>query len=199
VFFNFFDASITPGPNPAITGGSLYNDIVDHAYPVPNYLGTSIHFQLDTNPARSSAIMLNCEGSSHGVQVPEVGNVNVYTAREYIDEVEAVLFFGNCGHDHLSSLDYGLAYGYGVLTEDYQGCVGFDRQTHGGGNPPGFFQSKEMCHATSLVNGVRAASGEIIGNQVHLTGEIASSAPMSSMIMQMWGPDVDIQQFFRVI
>lgn len=197
-FFDFFNASITPGPEPLITGGGLYSDIVDHMQPYPTFIDTTARFSLDTNPSRSSAIMMTCEASVHGVTSPEVGDTNVYTARSYLEDVEAVLFFGCVGHQFQSTaFGWTPAYGFGVLTEDYQGCVAYDRRNNSGGNPAGFFQSKQLCHATSLWEGVRASSGEILnGNQVHLTGEIASSVGGNAMVMQMFGRDIDMPDMF---
>jgi hypothetical protein len=191
-----FDTTITPGVKPE--AAQTYNDVYDHMYPIPTYIGENARIVQWTSVTRASALFIACDASSHGIHSPEVAAQNVYTVREYVSEIEAVLFFGPGGYDHGTTIYPDIAYGYGVLTPDYQGCVAYDRGVNQPTDPC-YFQSREMCHATSLWNGVRACSGEINGDQVILTGEIASTASAGSCIMQAWGPEVEMQQFFRII
>lgn len=197
VFSNFFDASITPHPHPETA--NTYNDAVDHMQPYPTYIDTNARLTLDS-AHRSVSLFLDCNGYIRRVNAPDAAGTNTYNAPAYIDDIEVALFFGPGGYDHLSTLNPDCAYMYGVLTENYQGCVSFNRAINSA-NPTGFFQSKQLCYADSLFGsgGVRTASGEIQGNQVVLTGETTTAIQNHQTLMQIWGPDVPLQQFFRVL
>jgi hypothetical protein len=199
IFTNFFDTTIAPNIFPAVAAG-FFNDGYDHMQPVPTVLDTTARITLN-NAHRSSPLFLACNGYIRHVSCPDASTTVVYTTTDYIDEIEAALFFGPGGHDHfITSGGGGCAYMYGVLTEDYQGCVAFDRHQDSD-NVGQFYQSSQRCYADSLfgTGTGRIASGEIVGDEVHLTGEEVTAAFNATTLMQVWSPDAPLQQFFRVL
>jgi hypothetical protein len=182
----FIQASVAGG----LIGQWIGN--IDHARPTPDWDSDGIRISLFGYPNRTQATWWSCEGQHIGVTSPDVGDVNSYTATApRIPAVEAALFFGTTGYGDESQAkgQVNVAYMYGVLTKDYQGVVAWD--TGLGPAPaddPHFFQSRQMCYAESMTNsGLRASSGEIFGNTVRLTGEIADTAlPEKSGHMQVW-------------
>ena len=191
-YFNgFFDTTITLSVRPGLVGTILQAD--DKAFPYPARTSEGIRWQLNGYPTRHSGIWWDGEGSAHFVSVPEVGAENVYTARANIQDIEAALFFGSNGYERTEGSSPQVAYNYGVLTDDYQGCVAFDTGlgVEGPTGIPAFFQSKEMCHVGSVrTPGARAASGEIQGNQIVLTGEVADNIQWGSNFVQMYGRSI---------
>lgn len=179
----------------SVHGGILgfWQDDIDHLQPNPNFDSDALRLTLFGSPNRAQLVWWNCEGSVHQANTPEVAATSTITARPYISEIQAALFFGTTGYSSLAQ-DHGsvhTAYVYGVLTEDYQGVVAFD--TGAGGTPadgtPAFFQSQNACFADSLApsTGIRVASGVIDGNDVILTGEIASNSTIGPSFVQLWG------------
>jgi hypothetical protein len=186
---------------PWIAGSILTAD--DKLHPYPNLDSEAIRASLHGYPTRHSMAWWAGEGSAHLVSTPALGAEGTYTARPNVTEVEAALFFGTTGYGSEQILGPNAAYTFGVLTPDYQGCVGMDT---GAGNAPatgtpGFFQSKTLCYVENIRSpGVRAASGEIIDNQVILTGEIQDAPNPGTSMLQLYGPGepLDNPGFFRI-
>lgn len=178
------------------SGGVLgfWQDQVDHLRPWPDWDSDALRLSLFGFGNRSQLVWWSCQGSTHFANAPDVAATSTITADSYIDEVQAALFFGTTGYSSLAQ-DHGTvhaAYVYGVLTPDYQGVVAFDT---GQGDAPAdgtksFYQSQDACFANSLSpgGGIRVASGEIIGDHVVLTGEIASNSQIGSSFVHLWGP-----------
>lgn len=192
-FRDFIGETITLTVRPGLVGSILQAD--DKAAPHPARDSEGIRFSLNGYPTRHSGLWWSGDGSAHDVSVPDLGQQSVVTARPYLDEVEAALFFGVMGYGDATGSNPAVLYTHGVLTEDYQGCVAFStglgKDMSG---TPGFFQSKELCFVENIRSpGVRAASGEINGNQIILTGEIEDEpAPVKAgSYVNLYGPSVD--------
>jgi hypothetical protein len=174
-----------------------YLTAYDLLYPYPGWPGgdeTKVRMEMWGYTTRHSAAWWTGEGSVEFVGTPDNGDTDVHTANANVEEVEAVLFFGTTGYGTEAQGNPPCAYIFGVLTEDYQGCVTYDLGI--GGAPtdgtPRFFQSTQHCYADNMYEGVRTASGEIVGNEVHMTGEQEnSSSEGRSSFMQMYGGEVD--------
>lgn len=197
---NFFDTGITQSVHSGVAGTFLTD--IDHFEPAPPHNVNGARVRLFGVHSRASIAFWTGEGSSHNCNLPNFGNTAVITARENVQEIEAALFFGPNGYGEEQQLTPHVAYHYGVLTEDYQGCVAFD--TGVGGSPatgtPSFFQSKQYCVADDIRSGgLRVASGELQGEDLVLTGEFSSNPGLGSSLVQLYGPEVDHQQFFRII
>lgn len=190
-FANFFDTSIAIGVHSHIAG--TYLSDIEHFEPWPTHLSDGVRVRLFGSPNRSSTAWWSGEGSSHFVSTPDEAAQTTVTARQNLDAAEAALFFGvEYGEEQFLSPH--CAYHFGVLTEDYQGCVAFD--TAIGGSPatgtPSFFQSKQYCLADNIRStGMRVASGELSGRDVILTGIDSSNSSIGPGCVQIYGPAVD--------
>lgn len=179
----------------------------DHLRPVPTMTDLTLRLSLFGSPNRAQIAWWSAEGAALSVSSPgAVGAVTTYTAPARVPGVDAAFFFGTTGYGSESQLGVNCAYIYGVLTPDYQGVVAWDT---GRGNAPAdgvshFFQSKQMCYAECLRNGgLRASSGEIVGNEVRLTGVHAdTSAPGKDGNLQVWGSEAAVlwlPQIYRLV
>jgi hypothetical protein len=178
----------------------------DHLRPVPTMTDLTLRLSLFGSPSVASLAWWSTEGAALSIQSPgSVGGVSDYAAPARVPGVDAALFFGTTGYGSESQLGVNCAYIYGVLTDDYQGVVAWD--TGRGGAPADgqshFFQSRQMCYAECLRNGgLRAASGELIGNTVRLTGvHAATAAPGKNGNLQVWGVGREapwLPSYFRV-
>lgn len=189
-------AQLDTGFTFTVSGGILgfWQDQVDHLNPTPDWDSDTLRLQLFGFGNRHSLVWWDCEGSTHHANTPAVAATDTITAPDYIDQVQAALFFGTTGYSSLEQAHGTVhaAYVYGVLTDDYQGVVAFDT---GQGDAPAdgtksFYQSQAACFANSLSpgGGIRVASGEIIGDHVVLTGEIASNSEIGASYVHFWGP-----------
>ena len=206
-FFNHFS-----GTNPGTTHTvrvwflGIFLDAWDHMGPIPGLQdGTGVHVELWGFPTRHSMAWWTGEGNVQGVNtLPALGLTTVHIPSPNVGKVEACLFFGNTGYNE-GVLGPQAAYGYGVLAIDdqgnhYQGCVGWDSGYGAGAlGYPTFYQSKNKCYVERYNNasGVRAASGEIIGNEVHLTTEVADAPAGAYNFIQMYGDIPETPGFFR--
>jgi hypothetical protein len=200
-FATLFDNTITLTIRPGSVGTILQAD--DKAYNYPARGDEGIRFALNGYPTRHSGMWWTGDASAHSITVPDLGQQGIITARDYIDEIEAALIFGTMGYTNTGGGNPQVLYVHGVIDQDYQGCVGFSSGIGASmSGTPGFFQSKEMCYVENLRSpGVRAASGELVGNQLVLTGEIEDEAsPVAQgSYVNLYGPDLLQSQFFRVV
>lgn len=185
---NPLNTHIHPSVHSGLVGTFLTD--FDHAHPYPDFTSEGLRMSLWGFPNVASMVWWSTEGHTQSVESPEVGVTVVHQAASYIDGIEACFFFGATGYGSEQQLTPNLGYMLGVLTQDYQAVVAWDAGI--GGAPadgtPYFFQSRECCFAESLHGGgVRASSGEIFGDELHLTGVIASaSSPAEAQFVQMW-------------
>jgi hypothetical protein len=201
-YFSILNDAITASVASGVAGTWATN--IDHLRPNPAYTSDGLRATLFGHPNRAQLVWWNCEGSVHQVDTPAVAAVNEYTALSNVGRVQAALFFGTTGFGSEEELGVNVAYVFGVLTEDYQAVVAFDT---GRGNAPAngtksYYQSEQACFINGLSpgGGVRVASGEIVGNKVRLTGEIASNPSHGGSFMQVWGPEVPavwVPQIYR--
>lgn len=185
------DDGVTLGVHSGPAG--TYLDDVNHLRPYPNWDSEALRLTLYGSPDRSEMVWWDCEADVATVSSPDVAAVSTYTAPSRIDEIQAALFFGTTGYGSEEQLGVNYAYTLGFLTPDAQGVVAFDT---GHGNAPAdgtlsFFQSQAACLAACLSpgGGIRVSSGEILANQVKLTGEIASNTSFGWTEMMVWGKE----------
>lgn len=177
-----------------------WQDNWDHLQPHPTHTSEGLRLQTYGHPNVMSMAWWDCEASAHAVSPPNFGVETVTTVREYINEAQAVLFFGTTGYSSVAELNVNQAWTMGVCTKDaqgngYQGCVAFDG---GRGEAPAdgtrsFFQSKQACLVNSLSpgGGVRVASGWLDGEDLHLVGEISSNPNIGPVMAQIWGKEAE--------
>lgn len=183
------DDQITLSVHSFVAG--TYLDDVDHLRPYPDWDSEALRLTLFGAPHRSEVVWWDCESWIAAVTAPDLGASTVYSPPSRIEETQAALFFGTTGYGKEEQLGVNFAYTLGVLTENYQGCVAFDTG-HGDAPADGtmsFYQSQEACLITSLSpgGGVRVASGEILGSDVALTGEVATNGSLGHNGMILWG------------
>ena len=190
-----YDDSITASVSSGLVG--TFQDQFDHARPYPTYIDPALRVDLYGYTNQSSIAWMDVQGSAHQIAVPALGVTAAYEPRDYMEGIAACLFFGTTGWHSAAQGDPHVAFTLGMLGEDANGdpvqaCCGFDS---GAGDAPAndtpyFFQSRQACYVDSLHSGgVRVASGEIVGNEIELTGEIASSTALDGGFVQMWeGP-----------
>lgn len=191
----FGDSATSLTIRPWVAGS--YLTAIDHLAPQPNWDsgdpddGYGIQIDMWGYTTRHAVVWWTGEGSLRSAEVPDQGVTTVHTATPNLQEVEAVLFFGTTGYGTEQQLGPPCAYHFGVLTNDYQGCVMYDLGVGTGGGQDGtprYFQSSQYCYAANMYAGIRTASGEISGNQVLLTGEIEDSPdPRPAIFMNMYG------------
>lgn len=183
--FNGASPAISNSVRPWVAGSILTT--FDHAHPTPTLDGTNLFYGATGYPTRDSVAWWDCEGQVRRVNGPTVGDTVTYTAAPHVGDVEAAFFFGNTGYTSEGILDPRPCLTFGVLTPDYQGCVGLDFRPVS--DPPSFFQSKQTCYLGHVFgDDVVAASGVISGRDVTLTGErFPAVGSQNGGFMQVWG------------
>jgi len=112
------------------------------------------------------------------------------------NEVEAAWFAGIIGPNG-SGLGTSSRMMLGVLTPDHQAVCAASRE--GGGWA---FQSRNMCVVTNFdetAGTLRAASGEIVGEDIVMTPEITSAPNVGGTVAFTYSEEIEQQQFFRII
>lgn len=181
--------------------GVVFEDL-DHAYPTPSRTSDGIRFDWFGFPYQRMTCFWNGEGHCQFVESPAVGVTNTYNVPDYIASIEAALFFGIMDASGSDGLNPDVMLTLGVLTDDYQGSVALDT---GLGDPPAngsfaFYQSQTKCYIENARAGVgpQASSGDINGDQIALTGTNSPLSPLGgAAIMQVYGDEPDLPQFFR--
>lgn len=198
-FTDFIGATITLTIRPGLVGTILQAD--DKALPFPNADSEGIRFNLNGYPTRHSGLWWTGEASCHSVQTPNLGQQYIITPRDNVTEPEAALFFGTMGYTQTAGTNPQVLYMHGVMTDEYQGCVAYSAGIgEDMSGVPGFFQSQQFCYVDNLrTPGVRVASGEFLGGELVLTGEAENSPLYGNSFVNIYGPEVDHQQFFRRI
>lgn len=198
-FKDFIGETITLTIRPGSVGTILQAD--DKSAPRPNPDSEGIFWELNGYPTRHSGLWWSGEGSCHDAVTPNLAAQTIITARDNVPEIEAALFFGTMGYTNTAGTNPQVLYMHGVITADYQGCVGYSSGIGSGmSGTPGFFQSKQYCYVDNLRSpGPRVASGELVGNQLILTGEIEDSAFVGRSFVNLYAPEIAHQQFFRRI
>jgi len=184
-FFNFFNQHVVSTVGPAyIEGGRNFETASpsDRSEWVDTGGGESNEYH--------QAIWWNGESWPYSIgSLPALGDTSVFPVHSNLENFGAVLFATLTGINAADAGYFPLRWGFGILTEDYQGCVVF-------GENGDFYQSTNKCLANVDGTNLAAVEGSFVGNAFELEGlestfpainvGVGFSCPAGAWIPQMY-------------